>query len=300
MLLVTGITGHTGRYFLQELINNKYEGPIRCIVRETSDTSMLDNSGLNIEKVYGDLDDGDFLMNAMRDVDVLLHIAGIQKTLKVIKAATLNNVGQGIFVHTTGIFSKFKSASEEYQQIEDEMKRIIKTNNKFMSITIFRPTMIYGDLCDLNMSKFIRMVDYLRVFPVINKGESLIQPVNAKDLGKAYFQVLNVPKENLKSEYVVSGEVPITMVSAFKTISKALGKKTIFISFPLWSGVILARLLYILTLGRIDYIEKVQRMGEDRSFPHDDATNDFSYLPRSFDKGIKVEVEQYMNKKRGK
>jgi thioester reductase-like protein len=41
MLLVTGITGHTGRYFLKELIDNRYEGPIRCIVRETSDTSML-------------------------------------------------------------------------------------------------------------------------------------------------------------------------------------------------------------------------------------------------------------------
>jgi nucleoside-diphosphate-sugar epimerase len=300
MLLVTGITGHTGRYFLQELIDHKYEGSIRCIVRETSDTSMLYNSGLNIEKVYGDLDDEDFLMNAMRDVDILLHIAGIQKTLNVIKAATLNNVGQGIFVHTTGIFSKFKSASEEYQQIEDEMKRIIKTNYNILSITIFRPTMIYGDLCDQNMSKFIRIVDYLRLFPVINKGESLIQPVNARDLGKAYFQVLNVPKENLKLEYVVSGDVPITMVSAFKTISKVLGKKTIFISFPLWSGVILARLLYILTLGRIDYIEKVQRMGEDRSFPHDDATNDFCYLPRSFDIGIKAEVEQFVNKKRGK
>ena len=51
MLLVTGITGHTGRYFLQELIYHKYEGPIRCIVRETSDTSLLDNSRLNIEKV---------------------------------------------------------------------------------------------------------------------------------------------------------------------------------------------------------------------------------------------------------
>ena len=42
MLLVTGITGHTGRYFLQELINHKYDGAIRCIVRETSDTSILD------------------------------------------------------------------------------------------------------------------------------------------------------------------------------------------------------------------------------------------------------------------
>ena len=51
MLLVTGITGHTGRYFLQELINNKYKGPIGCIVRETSDTSLLDGSGLNIEKI---------------------------------------------------------------------------------------------------------------------------------------------------------------------------------------------------------------------------------------------------------
>lgn len=25
MLLVIGVTGHTGRYFLQELIKNKYE-----------------------------------------------------------------------------------------------------------------------------------------------------------------------------------------------------------------------------------------------------------------------------------
>lgn len=57
MLLVTGITGHSGRYFLQELIKNKYEGIIRCIVRETSDTWMLDNSGLKIEKAVGDLTD---------------------------------------------------------------------------------------------------------------------------------------------------------------------------------------------------------------------------------------------------
>jgi thioester reductase-like protein len=53
MLLVTGITGHSGSYFLKELINNKYEGPIRCVVRETSDTSLIDNSGLHIEKVVG-------------------------------------------------------------------------------------------------------------------------------------------------------------------------------------------------------------------------------------------------------
>lgn len=63
MLLVTGITGHSGGYFLQELIKNKYEGPVRCIVRQTSDTSELDKSGLSIEKVVGDLHDQAFWIN---------------------------------------------------------------------------------------------------------------------------------------------------------------------------------------------------------------------------------------------
>ncbi len=72
MLLVTGITGHSGSYFLQELINNKYEGPIRCVVRETSDTSLIDNSELNIEKVVGTLDDIDFIRKVMKGVDIVM------------------------------------------------------------------------------------------------------------------------------------------------------------------------------------------------------------------------------------
>lgn len=42
MLLVTGITGYSGTHFLKELIENKYEGRIRCLVRETSDTSLIE------------------------------------------------------------------------------------------------------------------------------------------------------------------------------------------------------------------------------------------------------------------
>lgn len=300
MLLVTGITGHTGRYFLKELIDNKYKGSIRCIVRDTSDHWILDNCGLNIEKVFGDIDDEDFMSEVMEGINTILHIAGIQKTLNVIKAIGSNKVKRGIFVHTTGIFSKYKIASEEYIQIEEDMKKNIGSRIEKMSFTILRPTMIYGDLCDLNMSKFIKMIDYLRVFPIINQGISKIQPVNARDLGIAYYQILMTPQENLKSEYIVSGEIPISMAVAFKTISDKLGKKTIFISFPLSVAVFLAKILFLVSFKRIDYIEKVQRMGEDRNFSHDDATHDFNYSPMSFDEGIEIEVEQYMKKKRGK
>lgn len=294
MLLVTGITGHTGRYFLQELIDHKYEGPIRCIVRETSDTSMLDNSGLNIEKVYGDIHDEAFLDEVTKDVDEIVHIINIRHTLRVLNAAIKNDVRRIVSVHTTGIFSKFRIASEEYVIIEEDIKELLSKND--ISMTILRPTMIYGDVCDRNMSKFIKMVDRFRIFPVINHGKSLIQPVNARDLGKAYYDVLMMPIDKAKSEYILSGEKPITMLEAFKLISNNLGKKTTFISFPLSIGVIMARVLKGITLGKIDYVERVQRMSEDRSFSHEEATADFGYRPGSFEVGIAREVKEYLGR----
>lgn len=291
MLLVTGITGHSGSYFLKELINNKYEGPIRCVVRETSDTSLIDNSGLNFEKVVGDLSNQDFMDKSMVGVDTVLHIGSIFYSVTVMKAAVKNNVRRAILVHTTGIFSKYKSASEEYKNIELEVKKII--NASPMGLIILRPTMIYGNVNDKNMVIFIKMVDKLRLFPVIDHGKSLLQPVNGRDLGKAYYQVLTNPNI-MNGDYILSGEKPITMLNMFKLISNTLGEKTTFISVPLGFGVFLARILKAFTLGKVDYIEKVQRMGEDRSFPHDAAFRDFGYNPMPFAEGIKMEVKQYV------
>jgi len=294
MLLVTGITGHTGRYFLQELIKNKYKGSIRCIVRDSSNTSEIDNSGLNIEKVVGDITDEKFLDESMRGIKEIVHIVNIRYTSKILKSAIENKVSRVICVHTTGIYSKFRIASEEYIIIEDELQKIV--SNADIKMTILRPTMIFGDICDHNMSKFIKMVDRLRVFPIINKGNGLIQPVNARDLGKAYYDVLMMPEEKLKSEYNLSGEKPIKMIDAFKLISKNLGKKTVFVSFPLEFGVFLAAFLKKVSLGKIDYVERVQRMSEDRCFSHEDARNDFGYKPESFEIGIAREVKEYLNK----
>jgi uncharacterized protein YbjT (DUF2867 family) len=294
MLLVTGITGHTGRYFLQELINNKYEGPIRCIVRKRSDTSLLDSSGLNIEKVVGDLDDQELLNDAMVGVDTVMHIYNIHHSPMIVEAAIRNNVKRAILVHTTGIYSKFKNASQEYKEIEKRVSELTKDCHCQTRVTILRPTMIYGDLCDRNMSKFIKMVNKLRIMPVINHGNSLIQPVNARDLGKTFYTVLMRPAETSGKDYDLSGDKPIKMIDLFKSISKELNKKTFFISVPLSLGVFMARILKIIMLGKIDYIERVQRMGEDRSYPHDNATRDFGYNSMTFEEGIHIEVQEYL------
>ncbi|RDW21503.1 hypothetical protein CWR48_03395 [Oceanobacillus arenosus] len=296
MLLVTGITGHTGKYFLQELINNKYEGPIRCIVRNTSNTSLLDNSGLNIEKVVGDLDDVEFIDKAMDGVKTVLHIYNIHHSSLIVRAAIKRNVKRAILVHTTGIYSEFKHASEGYKKIEQEINELKSDSKNSLEITIVRPSMIYGDLCDRNMSKFIKLVDKLRIMPVINGGNSLIQPVNARDLGKAFFTVLMSPKETNGKNYDLSGEKPLKMIDAYKIISKELNKKTVFLNVPIGLGVVMAKVIKALSLGKVDYIEKVQRMGEDRNYSHKEATIDFGYSPMTFEKGIQIEVQEYIEK----
>ena len=297
MLLVTGITGHSGRYFLQELIENKYKGTIRCIVRETSNTSVLDNSGLNIEKVVGDINDKELIDKVMNGVETVMHIYNIHHSPLIVKSAINNQVKRTILVHTTGIYSNFKDASQEYLKVEKEVIELTNNISCPTKITILRPTMIYGDICDSNMSKFIKMVDRLRLIPVINQGKSLLQPVNARDLGKAFFDVLMSPSNTTGKAYVLSGEQPVKMIDVFKVISKELNKRTFYISVPLRTGIFAAKVINAITIGKINYIEKVQRMGENRSYSHNDAKTDFGYSPMSFEEGIRIEVEQYLGAK---
>ena len=293
MLLITGVTGHTGGYFLQQLIDNNYTGEIRCIVRQSSDTYALDQCGLKIEKVIGDLNNPQVLEEAITRVDTVVHIYNIHHSPMIIRAAINNQVKRVVLVHTTGIYSKFKKASQEYKEVEKEVLRLSQSIGGKINVTILRPTMIYGDLCDRNISKFIRMVDKLKVIPVINKGENLIQPVHAKDLATAIYEVLVSPEKTKNKAYIISGDRPIKMIEVLKAISKGLNKKTLYMNIPIRFAILVAICTKIASIGKIDIVEKIQRMGEDRSYSHEAAKIDLGYSPIPFETGLQTEIEAY-------
>ena len=295
MLLITGITGHSGKYFLKELIKNNYDTKIRVVIRWNDSIDYLEQSGLNIEILSGDLNNQSFLDEALKGVDTLFHIASIFYSVNVVKAAVSTGIKRIILVHTTGIYSKFKSASYEYKTIEEQVHLLIGTSGKSIELTILRPTMIFGYENDRNIYKFIRFADKLPIIPVIDRGNGLIQPVHGRDLGKAYFQVL--VSNNLGHEYVLSGERSLSMLELFTLIGQYLGKQKYIISIPSQLGVLLAQIAKIVTLGRLDYVERVQRMSENRNFSHEQATRDFNYDPDSFNDNLKNEVLLYMKRK---
>ena len=259
-------------------------------MRKSSNVDSLRNSGLNLELAIGNLNDQYFIDQVMKDVKTVLHIYNIHNSIDILQASIAHNVERAILVHTTGIYSDFKSASSEYKRIESEVIAMAKDK---ISLTILRPSMIYGDMCDRNMSKFIKMIDSMRIVPVIAGGKCVIQPVNARDLGRAYYDVLTHPEITRNKQYDLTGDKPISMKDVLVTIGKDLTKDTIYISIPMQRSMCAAYLLKFLTFGKVDIVEKVLRMGEDRAFSHDLAKQDFNYTPMSFEEGIQNEIKQF-------
>ena len=295
MLYVTGIKGHSGRWFLERLVKEKYKGKIKCLLKPGSDITFLSQSGLDIEIVYGELEDLHVLKESMKDVQTVVHIATIFGSNNVIEAAISNHVRWAILVHTTGRFSKYKSASEEYIKIEED---ILKLRDK-IGITVLRPTMIYGSSRDRNMYK---LVDYLyryKFFPMFGEGQNLMQPVHARDLGNSYYDVILNKEKTLNKEYNLSGKSPIKYIDLVECVSKTLGRKNIIVKIPLGISVFAAKIYNAITKKAIISVEQVLRMQEDKVFDYSSAKEDFNYNPISFQDGIIEEVEEYLNFKKG-
>lgn len=302
-VLITGISGKNGRYLLEEMNKNREKDGLdnihfKVFLREGSDTSFLDKCELNIERYTGSIDTKDEALKFVDGgYDTLLHIAGIQRSVQIVSAALEKGVKRFILVHTTGIYSKYKEAGEGYRQIDAEVTKMCKAAGA--KLTILRPTMIYGSLSDGNISVFIKMIDKLRIFPVISGAKYELQPVWCKDLGKAFYDVLMNPDITDNKEYDLSGGKPILLIDIFKEIARQLGVKNTFISVPFPIAYLGAWCIFIVTFGKIDFREKVQRMVEPRAYSHEKAAKDFGYAPLEFKDGVKEEIKMYKQSKIG-
>lgn len=289
MIAITGITGKTGYWFYQRLISyasGRDDISCRFASRSLEALKFIVPTE-QMQYCIGNINDPEFCNTFLDNVDTLVHIAGIRYSFPLLDIAAQKGVRRFILVHTTGMYSKYKKAAKPYITLEARIHELATRYN----INI---TMIYGTLDDKNVSVFIKMVDKLRLFPVINGARYELQPVHAEDLGDAYFRVLMNPKTTANKEYNLSGGKPIMLIDMLKTISEYMGKHTSFFSVPFPLAYLCACAVYYGTLTKIDYREKIQRMIEPRVFDHDMATKDFGYAPVTFQDGVKQEVLQYI------
>lgn len=302
ILAVTGVSGKkSGAAFVRfvsqnrDVINKMFPDGIRIVVRETSNTEYVESLLPNAKVFKTGIVDVNALKESLAGVDTLVHIAGIHFSREIVETAVFCNVRRLILVHTTGIYSKYKAAGEEYRQIDDYVYKTCKDNN--ILLTILRPTMIYGNVYDQNVVKFIKMVDKFPIMPVVSGAKYELQPVHYEDLAKAYYQVLVNEDKTANKDFILSGGRPILLKDMFVEIGKNLGKDVKFISCPFVIAYLGAWVIYLISLKKIDFREKVQRLCEPRVYSHEDATNVFGYNPINFEEGIVNEVKEYRENK---
>lgn len=314
-VVITGITGKSGQYFLKQLVKEreqlkdysfillcrKSEKPFQNSEGYLLVKKVLEKEEYNIGLLEADLENPEEVRKAfVNPVYMLIHIASVKLSMDIVPVAMECGVDNYVLVHTTGIYSKYKAAGEEYRQIEkkiEKLKQYYQRNGREIALTILRPTMIYGDLSDKNVSIFIKMVDKLRIFPTVNGAHYDLQPVWCGDLGKAYFDVMMNWEVTKNKEYILSGGAPISLRKMFEVMAKQLHVKNIFVSCPFPIAYVGAWGIYLISIKKIDMREKVQRLVEPRAFSHEEATKDFGYNPVTFDVGVRKEIQMYRKEK---
>lgn len=292
-LIIFGARGNTANYFLKILEKEKFEGEITVVSRDKNKNNYFNQFKLNFKILNGDIKETSFLEKCFDNIDTVLNLANMENSPKIVEIGSKHKVKWFILVHSTMIFSKNKSKFI-LNRINIE-KDLLKKNK---NLTILRPTMIYGNKRDINISRLIKYLDKFKIFPIFGNGKNLLQPVYVNDLSKSYFNVIKNKNVTFNKCYNLAGKNSIEYLKILKIIESSLKKKIIFIRLPINISTILVKILNILFFGKFPInSSQVRRQGEDKIFSFDEATKDFNFNPIKIEEGLKQQIKDYLNTK---
>ncbi|WP_315777042.1 MULTISPECIES: NAD-dependent epimerase/dehydratase family protein [unclassified Bradyrhizobium] len=188
-----------------------------------------------------------------------------------------------VVITSTSVFSKLHSEDAReradmtsLRAAEDRIMRACERAG--VEWTILRPSLIYSEGRDQNVTQIARIVRKLRFMPLYGRGNGLRQPVHAEDLGRGAIAAAISPAAANRA-YSTTGET-ITYREMVGRIFDALAMRRRFVSLPplAWNAAFaIARPLYP---GVTPAMGK--RMVKDLAFDSSEATADFGWQSRSF------------------
>ena len=279
-VLLTGATGLLGGELLRLLLAEGHE--TRCLLRPNSpNASRLD--GEDVDVFFGDARDEGNLFGALVGMDAFLHVAGIEHSPAVVRAARRAGVGRLVMVGSTSAHSSYVFRSGP----KLEMEEVVRTSG--LSWTVVRPSMIYGSERDRNVHRLLRFLDRWPVFPMFGPGTNLWQPVYHEDCAKGVLQALKRPGA-IHHSYDLPGAEPLMYLDLVRTAAAALNREPRIVRLPIElvrrALVTAERLRLPLPLDS----GQVTRLNEDKAYPYEDARRDLGYAPRPFREGVALEV----------
>ncbi len=235
MILVTGATGFIGRTLVRQLTSIGY--PVRVLIRPSPRTPRLPK-GVSVEVAVVSLADTRGLRAALRDVDVIFHLASaenqgsrgdlltadIQGTANLIEAATDAGVDRIVYLSHIGAARASGYPAFKAKGIAEEHIR-----NGKVPYTILRTSLVYGpeDHFTNNLSRLIR--SSFGVFPIQSGGRTVVQPVWVEDLVTCMLWALE-NKDTLNKVYELGGSEFFTFQQIIETIMDVTHRRRFLVS----------------------------------------------------------------------
>lgn len=145
--------------------------------------------------------------------------------------------------------------------------------------TVLRPTLIYDEGRDGNVSRLASLIRRFGVLPLSGAGEGLRQPVHAQDLALGAVAAATAPAAQNRAYDLVGGET-LTYRQMATRVFEGLGRRPTVLSLPpALFGLMLKAASPVLPGATA---AMGARMGVDLTFDSGDATRDFGWAPRAF------------------
>lgn len=243
---VTGGTGFIGSHLADHLMESDEYSEVRCLIRNNEKWLK----GKDFTRVHGDLDDLSVLKEAVKDVDVVFHIAGrvmapsyeelrhanVDATENLLRVAQKEGVSKIIVLSSLAAVGPSQNGPvtedepmtpiSNYGRSKKEMEELIHNiANEDTSVTILRPPAVYGPRED-QIYTYFKAVDK-HICPIIGDGEHpKVSMVYVDDVINGIIKAVD-QKETGVHTYFVTGPEVYSWKQIRETTSKVLGKKTL-------------------------------------------------------------------------